>query len=108
MQDIGGKTTQLRDGRPPGLRLYARSETASAHVVNLPDLEVSPQRHHQGPGKVAIRPYLSDGLTSWPALRDRVGPSQEPDANDRQVRTFGADRDFAGALASSPRRAECR
>jgi len=55
----------------------------------------------QSPGKVAIRPYLSDGLTSWPALRDRVGPGQEPDANDRQVRTFGADRDFAGALACS-------
>jgi hypothetical protein len=34
---------------------------------------------------------LSDGLTSWPTLRDRVGPSQEPDANDRQVRTFGAN-----------------
>jgi hypothetical protein len=53
-----------------------------------------------GPRQSRDSSYLSDGVMSWPTLRDRVGAGQEPDANDRQVRTFGADRDFAGALDS--------
>jgi hypothetical protein len=56
----------------------------------------------QGPGKVAIRPYLSDSSTVVaPAPRDCVGPGQERDSGDRHVRAFGAYRDFAGALGSN-------
>jgi hypothetical protein len=50
----------------------------------------------QGPGKVAIRPRLSDGLRRGRMPRDRVGPGREPDSSDRHVRTFGADRDLPG------------
>jgi hypothetical protein len=37
-------------------------------------------------------------LRRGPALRDRVDPGREPASSDRHIRTFGADRDFAGAL----------
>jgi hypothetical protein len=33
-----------------------------------------------------------------PASRDRVGPGREPESSDGHIQTFGADRDFAGAL----------
>src|SRR6266536_2038207 len=56
------------------------------------------RRSRQGPGKVAIRPHLSDDPRRGPAPHDRVDPGREPDSSDRHVRTFGADRDFAGAL----------
>jgi ABC-2 type transport system ATP-binding protein len=39
-----------------------------------------------GPRQVAIRAYLSDGLTSWPALGDRVGPGQLPTMADSDIR----------------------
>jgi hypothetical protein len=61
-------------------------------------LGLKPPDSQAGPRQSRDSSYLSDGVTSWPTLRDRVGAGQEPDANDRQVRTFGADRDFAGAL----------
>jgi hypothetical protein len=38
------------------------------------------------------------GWASW----DRVGLGREPDSSERRVRTFGADRDFAGALHPHP------
>jgi hypothetical protein len=38
----------------------------------------------QGPGKVAIRPYLSDGVCRGSALRDRVGPGSKSGARFRQ------------------------
>src|SRR6266542_3906807 len=37
-----------------------------------------------------------------PAPRDCVGPGREPDSSDRHGRTYGADRDFAGALGVEP------
>ena len=51
-----------------------------------------------GPGQVAIRPYLSDGPTSWPGAS--LPRWSRPGARfQRQAcRTFGAYRDFAGAL----------
>jgi hypothetical protein len=51
-----------------------------------------------GPRQSRDSSLLSDGPTRGPAPRDRVGPGREPDSSDRHVRTFGADRDFAGAL----------
>src|SRR6266498_2147786 len=53
----------------------------------------------QGPGKVAIRPVYPMTPHRGPAPRDCVGPGREPDSSDRHGRTYGADRDFAGALA---------
>src|SRR6266498_969767 len=52
----------------------------------------------QGPGKVAIRPVYPMTPHRGPAPRDCVGPGREPDSSDRHGRTYGADRDFAGAL----------
>src|SRR6266545_4784683 len=54
--------------------------------------------HGQGPGKVAIRPVYPMTPHRGPAPRDCVGPGREPDSSDRHGRTYGADRDFAGAL----------
>src|SRR6266540_6666561 len=56
----------------------------------------------QGPGKVAIRPVYPMTPHRGPAPRDCVGPGREPDSSDRHGRTYGADRDFAGALPDSP------
>src|SRR6266508_3817032 len=56
----------------------------------------------QGPGKVAIRPVYPMTPHRGPAPRDCVGPGREPDSSDRHGRTYGADRDFAGALGLTP------
>src|SRR6266540_7109206 len=55
----------------------------------------------QGPGKVAIRPVYPMTPHRGPAPRDCVGPGREPDSSDRHGRTYGADRDFAGALPTN-------
>src|SRR6266540_4680377 len=66
----------------------------------------------QGPGKVAIRPVYPMTPHRGPAPRDCVGPGREPDSSDRHGRTYGADRDFAGALINLPgtlaRSLQCR
>ena len=50
----------------------------------------------QGLGKVT---HLSHNPTSWPSATRPHGPAREPASSDRQVRAFGADSNFAGALA---------
>src|SRR6266511_3456725 len=59
---------------------------------------MSNRARRQGPGKVAIRPVYPMTPHRGPAPRDCVGPGREPDSSDRHGRTYGADRDFAGAL----------
>jgi hypothetical protein len=52
----------------------------------------------QGSVKVAIRPIRPTARHRGPTPRGRVGPGQELDSSGRHARTFGANRDFDGAL----------
>jgi len=54
--------------RPPGMDC---SENLRRRLLPLASMR-------QGPGKVAIRPHLSDDPTCGPAPRDRIGPGREP------------------------------
>jgi hypothetical protein len=70
-----------------------------------PMTDVLLSHHHlaqgQGSGKSRFVLICPMAPRRGPAPRDHVGPGREPGTSDRHVRTFGADRDFAGALSEA-------
>jgi hypothetical protein len=52
----------------------------------------------RAPAKSRFVPICPMTPRRGPAPHDRVGPGREPGSSNRHVRTFGAYRDFAGAL----------
>ena len=110
---VRGASAQMPQHRPPPLATLVALTVECRHKQR--GCRVPPGNSHYGTVPVGAEGLQDASPTSRAPAKsrfvpicpmvsrrgrrcDRVGPGQEPAANDRQVRTFGADRDFAGAL----------